>query len=61
MISSNSFSYDMPTTLVNVKNIKMIAQIFVAFSEKLNFNELSGFQKARFVANGKCQESLKSF
>ena len=26
--------------LVNVKTIRTIAQIFVAFSEKLNFNEV---------------------
>ena len=29
--------YDFEIYLVNVKTIRMIAQIFVAFSEKLNF------------------------
>jgi hypothetical protein len=32
--------YGFEIDLVNVKTIRTIAQIFVAFSEKLNFNEL---------------------
>ena len=34
---------------------------FVAFSKYMNFNNLYGSLKAGFVANGKCQESSKSF
>ena len=41
--------YDFEIYLVNVKTIRTIAQIFVAFSEKLNFID------ERSLANGDCQ------
>jgi hypothetical protein len=35
--------YGFETYLVNVKTIRTIAQNFVAFSEKLNFNQPDAF------------------
>ena len=37
--SLRNLPYGFDIYLVNVKNIRQIALIFVAFSEKLNFNE----------------------
>ena len=41
--------YEFDIYLVNVKTIRMIAQTFVAFSEKLNFNGHLLLYEGRFI------------